>query len=192
MDEYMGTIKVFAFPFAPKDWALCNGQIMSIAQNSALFSLLGTTFGGDGIQTFALPNLQGRSIVGLGTGPGLSPIAWGQVAGTETSTITTASMPGHMHPITAPAAVVSCSINALSGGTITNDCDSGSNSFASGGATANIYSEPNVNYTKVGGVTNSVSGATSFAGNNVPVQIRNPYLAINHCILLSGVYPSRD
>lgn len=188
----MGTIKAFAFPFAPLNWAYCNGQIISIAENATLFSLLGTTFGGDGIQTFALPNLQGRTTIGIGTGGGLAPIVWGQVAGTESTTITTATMPSHTHVVTAPAAVISCSINALAGGTVTNDCDSGSNSFASGGATANIYSEPNVNYAKVGGVTNTVSGATSFTGNSIPVEIRNPYLGINYCILLSGIFPPRS
>ena len=188
----MGTIKIFAFDFAPKNWALCSGQIMSIAQNSALFSLLGTTFGGNGTTTFALPDLRGRSIIGAGQGSNLSPITWGQIAGTENASLNVNTMPNHMHEIAAGTANVSCSINALVGGTISNECDNGNNSFASGGSTPNIYSEPNVNYTKVGGVTNSISGTTAPAGINIPFGIRNPYLAMNHCILLNGVYPSRN
>ncbi|WP_264551943.1 phage tail protein [Flavobacterium sp. N2038] len=192
MDEIMGTIKIFAFNFAPKQWALCNGQLLSISQNSALFSLLGTMYGGDGVSTFALPDLRGRSMIGIGQGNGLSFITQGQKAGTENVTLNTTTMPGHMHPIVAGTAVATCAAKALAGGTISNECDNGGNSFSTGGATANIYSEPNVNYAKIGGVTNTISGSTSAIGSNVPFDIRNPYVGINHCILLYGVFPSRN
>jgi microcystin-dependent protein len=192
MDEIMGTIKIFAFNFAPRQWAFCDGQLLSIAQNNALFALLGTTYGGDGVTTFALPDLRGRSMIGFGQGPTLSQISLGQRAGTTTASLNTTTMPTHMHPIGTGPAVVTCTVKAIAGGTISNESDNGGNSFSTGGATANIYSEPNVNYTKVGGVTNTISGSTSAIGGNVPFNIRNPYVGINHCILLSGVFPSRN
>ena len=96
-DPFLGQISIFSFAFAPKGWAFCNGQILSIAQNTALFSLLGTTFGGNGQTTFALPNLQGRGPVGVGQGAGLSPYDLGQETGTETVALSPAQMPSHAH-----------------------------------------------------------------------------------------------
>ncbi|MES2132344.1 MAG: tail fiber protein, partial [Bacteroidota bacterium] len=98
MDEYMGMIKIFAGNFAPKGWLMCNGQILSIAQNSALFSLLGTTYGGDGVSTFALPNFQSRTPIGMGQGPGLSYRSQGEVSGTENNTLLLPNIPPHNHP----------------------------------------------------------------------------------------------
>jgi microcystin-dependent protein len=191
MDEVMGTIKIFAFDFAPKNWAFCNGQTVAITQNTALFSLLGTTYGGNGVNTFALPDLRGRSMVGAGQSGGMS-INWGEVSGAESTSLDINTMPIHIHPITNGAASVTTVINATTGGTVTNDSDNGTNAFASGNSTANIYSEPIQTNSSVGGITTTIGGTTSPIGNNIPVSIRNPYLAMNHCILLNGIYPSRN
>lgn len=97
-DPYMGEIRMVGFNYAPDGWALCQGQLVAVSQNNALFSLLGTTFGGDGRQTFGLPDLQGRSPVGVGNGAGLSPIGWGQKSGVENTTLTQSQLPAHIHP----------------------------------------------------------------------------------------------
>ncbi|WPO78344.1 phage tail protein [Flavobacterium sp. KACC 22761] len=196
MDEYLGTIKAFAFNFPPRGWQLCQGQIVSIAQNTALFSLIGTYYGGNGQTTFALPDLRGRSIVHPGQGPGLSPISLGEVGGVENVTLTINNLPAHNHALVSGSGsgqvAVATTINALNGGTITNDCDNGSNSFASGGATANMYSEPGGTPSAVGGITTTINGATGLAGNSNPIGIRNPYLGVNMSICVSGIFPPRD
>ena len=97
-EPFLGEIRMVGFNFAPQGWAFCQGQIMSIAQNTALFSLLGTMYGGNGQTTFGLPDLQGRSPVGIGQGPGLSPIVQGEMAGTENVTLLASNMPMHTHP----------------------------------------------------------------------------------------------
>src|SRR6476469_8745709 len=102
-EPFLGSIIIFGGNFAPKGWAMCNGQILAINQNTALFSLLGTTYGGNGTTTFALPDLRGRVPVGMGQGPGLSPMTEGQVGGTETVTLTVNQLPNHNHPHAAPA-----------------------------------------------------------------------------------------
>jgi microcystin-dependent protein len=196
MEEYLGTVKAFAFNFAPRGWAFCQGQLISISQNTALFSLLGTTYGGNGQSTFALPDLRGRTIVHPGTGPGLSPVELGEVSGTENVTLTLNNLPAHVHPLVAGTGAgqvsVSTVINALNGGTISNECDNGGNSFSTGGATANMYSEPGGTPSAIGGITTTISGSTSPVGNNQAFAIRNPYLGINMCICMEGVFPSRN
>jgi microcystin-dependent protein len=196
MEEYLGVVKAFAFNFAPRGWALCQGQIISIAQNTALFSLLGTTYGGNGQTTFALPDLRGRTIVHPGTGPGLSPVVLGEAGGTENVTLTLNNLPAHTHTLVAGTAAgqvsVSTVINALNGGTISNESDNGGNSFSSGGATANMYSEPGGTPSAIGGITTTISGSTGLAGNNQAFGIRNPYLGINMCICMEGIFPSRN
>ena len=104
---YLSEIQIFGFDFAPKNWAQCNGQILPIAQNQALFSLLGTAYGGNGTTTFALPDLRGRVPVHMGQGAGLSPFNMGQVGGSETHTLTVQQLPAHSHQVKASAAVVS-------------------------------------------------------------------------------------
>src|SRR6476620_7519707 len=102
-EPFIGEIRIFGFNFAPRGWAFCNGQILSIAQNTALFSLLGTTFGGNGQTTFALPDLRGRVPIHTGQGPGLSPVTLGMVPGTEMVTLLQSNMPAHRHPVQAVA-----------------------------------------------------------------------------------------
>ena len=196
MEEYLGTIKAFAFGFSPRGWMFCNGQIISIAQNTALFSLLGTVYGGNGQTTFGLPDLRGRSVVHPGTGPGLSNITQGEIGGTETVTLTQNNLPMHAHALVAGTGAgqvnFSTVINALAGGTITNESDNGGNSFASGGSTATMYSEPGGTATLVGGVTTTLTGTTAIAGGSIPFSIRDPYLGIYMSIAVEGIFPSRN
>jgi microcystin-dependent protein len=195
MEEYIATIKAFAFNFTPRGWAFCNGQIMSIAQNTALFSLIGTTYGGNGQTTFALPDLRGRSIVHPGQGPGLSNINYGEVSGTENVTLTINNMPAHGHVIPSLGLSAVTTINALSGGTVSNETDGGNNSFSSGGSTANVYSEPGGTATPIKGATTTGTtavGTTGIAGSNIPFSLRNPYLGVYMSICLEGIYPSRN
>jgi microcystin-dependent protein len=196
MEVFIGTILGFAFNYAPYGWAFCNGQIIGISQNQTLFALLGTTYGGNGTTTFALPDLRGRSPIHFGQGVGLSPIVLGQVSGTETMTLLQTNLPAHAHTLTGTGTVaLNLSATTVTGGTITNETDGGNNSFASGGSTPSIYSEPGGSGTdKIGGITGTgtLGGSTGLTGGTVPFSIRNPYLAINFCIALNGIFPSRN
>ena len=169
-DPFIGQIGLFSFGYAPRGWAFCNGQLLSIAQNQALFSLLGTTYGGDGITTFALPNLQGRAAVSSGQGAGLSPYALGQVGGETAHTLTTAEIPPHAHG--AATASDTSQLNPQGHYWAPN----------TGG---------NATYAPTASGTLAVS-AIGIAGNGQPHQNMQPNLALNFCIALVGVYPSRN
>jgi microcystin-dependent protein len=170
-EPFIGMIATFGFNFAPRGWALCNGQILSIAQNTALFSLLGTTYGGNGQTTFALPNLQSRVPIHFGQGPGLSSYDLGQQAGNETVTLTQNEMPAHTHVATLHASTQPA-----------NDTLPTGNYPADGGA---YQSATNTNM-NAGAVTNGISGGSQ------PHTNIQPYLAINFCIALEGIFPSRN
>ncbi len=172
MDEFMGTIKMFGFNFAPRGWAFCNGQLMSIAQNTALFSLLGTTYGGDGVTTFALPNFQSRFPIHPGQGAGLSPYAQGQMAGKESVTLNITQMPAHNHPV-----VVKASAGTKLNATPANN--------SIGGAT--IYTNAALDSTLDPG-----TGACGLIGGGAPTPTIPPYLAVYFCICMEGLYPSRN
>lgn len=158
---------MFGFNFAPRSWAFCDGQLLPISQNTALFSLLGTTYGGDGRTTFALPDLRGRVPLHEGTGPGLSSYLLGQKGGLENVTLTTAQIPAHTHS-------PQCS---------SDDPNSGSpaNGFPAAVGTP-IYST----------TQNASMGATGSAGGSQSHENRPPYLALNFCIALQGIFPSRN
>lgn len=189
MDPFIGQIQAFGFNFAPRTWASCDGQLLSISSNSALFSLLGTTFGGDGRTTFALPDLRGRSIVHIGHGPGLSNIKWGQRGGVESTILNQTNMPSHSHALT--NGVANVDIYATDNpGSQTNESDGGANGFSTGGSTPSIYQENPTAGDKVGGVV--ISGTTNLAGGSQPIYTRNPFLGINVCIAQFGIFPSRS
>lgn len=191
MDEYLGTIKIFAFNFAPRYWTTCDGQLMSIAQNQALFSLLGTVYGGNGTTTFGLPDLRGRTMVGAGSGGVLPPIQQGQSAGSQLYTLTANTMPAHVHSMV--GATLRAIVHTTENGTVTNESDSGNNAFGSGGSTQNGYSEPPIGVANsVGGVSTTISGSTSGSGGSQPFSLLNPFLGMYHCICLTGLYPSRN
>jgi microcystin-dependent protein len=168
---------MFGGNFAPRMWAFCNGQLMSIAQNQALFSLLGTTYGGDGVTTFALPNMISRLSVHFGTGPGLSTYQLGQVGGSNEVTITTTTMPSHSHSLNA------AKVNA---------------------ATANITTvslpaqptagSPPVFYASGSDLTphNMAPGTVVIAGSGLPHSNMMPSLCVSFIIALQGIFPSRN
>ena len=204
MEAFVGTILTFGFNFAPSQWQLCNGQTIAISQNAALFSLLGTTYGGNGVSTFQLPNLQSRLPIGMGQGLGLSQYVIGQVAGTESVTLTNQNLPSHTHTATftpsGGGTAPTVTINAASAGTPTATV-SASNNFltGSGGTNGHIWTAAQgANPVAIGGVT--VSGGTggggtvtnALTGNGLPTQILNPYLALNFSIAMFGIFPSRN
>jgi len=162
---YLGQIQSFGFAFPPKGWTPCNGQLMPINQNQALFALLGTTYGGNGINTFALPNLQGRFALSVGSGFNL-----GAVDGETNHTLLTSELAGHAHPMAA------CSATATVGTPVGNFPAPAANGASLFGATAN---------TTLGTGSNPTGGGQPHT--NLP-----PYLVINFCIALSGIFPSRN
>ena len=174
-DPFIGQIETFGFGFAPRGWAECNGQILAINTNQALFSLLGTTFGGDGRTTFALPDLRGRAAVHVGTGTGLSPVTWGQRGGAETATLTANNMPAHSHTAT------------LRGTNTSGDNIAPENHTLASKSRTNIYqtAAPDVDM-KAGSVVVNNAGASQ------PFSIRDPFLGIYHSIALTGIFPSRN
>ena len=169
-EPYVGEIALFGGHFAPTGWAHCHGQLLPIADYAALFSLIGTYYGGDGVRTFALPDLRGRVPAGQGQGPGLEPYFLGQPGGRETVTLLTDNLPPHKH--------------ALMGNAVTAGQTAPAPNAVLGPSTNAAYSNktPNVALSP-----NSI-GVT---GLNWPLSILQPYLALNFIIALKGVYPSR-
>ncbi len=188
---FLGEIRMVGFTFAPRGWAFCAGQIMSIAQNSALFSLLGTTYGGNGQTTFALPDLRGRSPVGMGTGPGLTPIDQGEISGLENVTILSSQMPMHTHAAAATAsfAVAGTPSNASTTPSTTNNILGASQ--PGGGPSAEIWSDA-INDPVTLGNLETVDVTLQTAGGSQPLSIRNPFMGTNFVIALEGIFPSRN
>lgn len=181
MDEYMGMIKIFGGNFAPRGWMACNGQLLSIAQYSALFSLLGTTYGGDGIRTFALPNLQSRVPIGMGQGPGLSYYVQGQVAGQESVTLILPNIPAHVHQVVGNLSVKS------NGNAANTDTPEGAYLAPS---STQIYNDAAAGAFMAADAV-SINLPTTVVGSNSPVGIMNPYIAMLYIICVEGLYPSR-
>ncbi len=188
MEYYIGQIQSFAFAFPPKGWALCQGQILPLAQNQALYSLLGTTCGGDGQKTFGLPNLQGRAIVGTGQGSGLSNYTFGEQAGAETVTLLTANLPMHAHTLTPGSGIQVSNTGAdldvpTAGSALASGMDNGGNLISQYNSET-----PNIVLNTGGG---SQTNPISLNGGSQPLPIRQPFAVINYSIALTGVYPSR-
>lgn len=175
-DCFMGEIQIFAGNFAPRGWALCNGQLLSIQQNTALYSLLGVTYGGDGRSTFALPNLQGRAPMQPGQGPGLTSHTLGEVGGSQNVTLLTTQMPAHNH-----IPMGDGNGGTAATGVATNNVW-GSRSSRSGDP---IYTDSTVNVTMS-------PNALSAAGSSQPHNNMQPYLGLNYIIALQGIYPPRS
>jgi microcystin-dependent protein len=161
---FLGEVKLISFNFAPKGWALCNGQLMPINQNQALFSILGTTYGGDGVRTFGLPDLRGRTAVHVGGG-----IALGQSAGETAHTLITAELPSHTHVCRGKAGTAN-SASPVGNTWVTQAANPFSDS-------ANTVMNPS---------------ATTAAGGSQPHDNMQPYLVINFIIALQGIFPSRN
>lgn len=180
MEGVMAVVTMVAYDFAPKNWAYCNGQVLGIAQNQALFSLLGTTYGGNGVTTFALPNLMGRIPVGLGQGPGLSNYTLGEVTGTETTTLTINNMPAHVHNgnINVTPKGGTSGDQRTTDGTYPGDSPNG---YAATATPGTFMQGPNVISTTIG-----------TAGGGQPFSILSPYLTLNYVICMYGIFPSRN
>ena len=200
-DPYLGEIRMVGFNFAPQNWALCQGQLMSISQNNALFALLGTFYGGNGTTNFGLPDLQGRSPVGVGAGNGLSPITVGELSGNESVTLTISQLPAHTHTATATAGTASASISIPATTTNTGEGATPGNTtvlgpIAAGGRPGTLYSTSAANTTLApfnASLTGSAPTVTvGSTGGSLPVALRNPYLGITFIIALSGVFPPRS
>jgi microcystin-dependent protein len=190
MDQFLSTILIWPPNFAPSGWALCAGQLLAISQNTALFSLLGTTYGGNGTSTFGLPDLQGRVPLGVGQGPGLSPYVPGELGGVESVALTSNTLSPHTHSATPSLSV---NLPAVTTGGTTNQPSSSVTLAAPTDSTRNplnIYS--NAAPTQSLGqptVTGSISVGS--AGGGQPHENRQPFLAINYIIALQGIFPSR-
>lgn len=186
MDPFIAQIVMFGGNFAPRGWAFCDGQLLAISQNTALFSILGTTYGGDGRTTFALPDLRGRAPIHAGTGPGLSTRQLGSRSGQEFHTLNITEMPSHNHIATSASKFFGQS------GAGDDDTISSGVSLASGSSSGSeIYSgsAPNTEMN-----TNSVTTTTTTLnqGGNLPHNNMQPYLTINYIIALQGIFPSRN
>ncbi|HWH12476.1 MAG TPA: tail fiber protein [Solirubrobacteraceae bacterium] len=172
-DPFLAEIDIFPFNFAPRGWAFCSGQILPISQNTALFSLLGTTYGGNGTSNFALPDLRGRAPMGQGSGPGLTPRVLGETGGENTHTLLSTEMPAHSHPLQAfegrggsgtQVPVAGAALTSTSGGS--------------------LYGTPAAN--------SMAPTVISQVGGNTPHNNLMPYLGLNFCIALQGIFPARN
>jgi microcystin-dependent protein len=177
-DPFIGEIRPWALTFAPYQWAFCNGQLIAISQNSALFAILGTTYGGDGKTTFGLPNLQGRAAMHYGAGPGLTPRDLGEVLGSPNVTLDLTGIPNHTHNLTAQ------NVDANSAVPTSNYLAKSNEEGARGRQPLNTYVPPS-------GMTPMSPTAVQITGGGQPHENMQPYLAINMCIALYGIFPSR-
>ena len=188
MNPFLAQIVMFAGNFAPRGWALCDGQLLAISQNQALFSLLGTTYGGDGRTSFALPDLRSRSPIHAGRGPGLSDIKLGQRGGIETKTLTLLELPNHFHY----AGTMKGSI-AVNDEDATSDDPSAGNLGVAQVSSGDISVYNTVDNTRTMAPNSvGITGNTSATGGGQAFNIRNPFLGINYIIALQGTFPSRS
>jgi microcystin-dependent protein len=176
-DQFLAEIRIFPFNFAPFGWASCNGQILPISQNTAIFSLLGTFYGGNGTSNFALPNLQGCAPMAPGQGPGLSLHDLGETGGSDTVTLFASEMPAHSH-----------NINCIDGGRVAGQAGVPTNGILTrtGGAPASAYTS--------GAEQNQAMDANMLAsvGGNQAHNNLMPYLTLNFCIAMQGIFPARS
>ena len=173
-DPFVAEIRIFPFNFPPKGWAFCQGQILPLSQNTALFSLLGTTYGGDGKSNFALPNIQDRSVMAPGQGPGLSERFLGEESGTPTVTLLQTEMPQHTHALRA---------HSQDPGDLNAPSQLRSLARSNGG---NTYAPPDSPLTQMSAAT------VATYGGNQPHNNLQPLLVLNYCIALQGVFPARQ
>lgn len=197
-EPFIGEIVLFAGNFAPRGWAFCNGTLLAISSNSALFSIIGTTYGGNGTTTFALPDLRSRVPVHSGQGPGLPFVQLGEMAGSPTVTLLPPNLPAHVHSNMPVQVTVPVSIPV-----VTTDGDSPTPGTGkvlaqtletSVGGVVNIYGNgPGTTTLEPFSAQATVSiPSTGITGSNYPVNIQNPFLGLNYIIATSGIYPSRN
>lgn len=189
IDCYLGTIFAFGFNWAPEGFAICNGALLNVQNNTALFSLLSTTYGGNGTQTFGIPDLQGRTIIGQGYGAGLTPRNAGQKDGSEGTTLTLNQLPNHTH--TAVFTGNSVTVKANSGAGSAPNPGGRNTTLASLGSGALYNSVAPDTALNIGGgaVTGTVVNAA--VGSGLPFTNMPPFQVLNYCIATQGIYPSR-
>lgn len=182
-EPFIGEVKLFGFNFAPKNHMLCAGQILSISQNTALFSLLGTTYGGNGTTTFALPDLQGRMAIGQGTGAGLPSHTMGEKAGATSTTLLTSNLPAHNHTLNNARVMNKVNAQIADSGTPVDGYP--------GTSGTSVWAESATSGQFMAADMASISGSTDVTGSNMPVNVTNPYLVMNYSIAIYGIFPSR-
>lgn len=184
-EPFIGEVKLLGFQFPPLGYSLCQGQTMSIAEYSALFALIGTTYGGNGTTTFNLPDLQGRVPIGQGQGPGLPDYTLGEEAGFPSVSLTTANLPAHIHTLNSMR--VKIAANETSGSN-----NSAVDSFAGNNDNNGVWAETATPGLFMAPGAAVVSGSTDIIGSNMPIGIMNPYLVMNYSIAIEGIFPSRN
>lgn len=185
MEGTIGEIRMFAGNFNPRTWAFCQNQIMSIAQNTALFSILGTTYGGNGQTTFALPDFRGRVPVGVGTGPGLSNYQLGQIGGAESFTISNANFPPHTHPL-----IGSITMKG-NGDAATTLADAPQGNYPGTVTGTNMYSTVN-NGSALANMPTQLTAAAAGSASPAPLTNIQPVMGMNYIICMFGIFPSRN
>lgn len=165
---FIGTIMAFGFNFPPVGWVLCDGSLLQISQFDALYALIGTTYGGDGVNTFGVPDLRGRSPLSMGQGPGLSNYTQGQLSGTESVTLLQSQMPTHTHTLVAT-----------------------SNAAATNNPTGAVLATAEI-WTDVAPDSNMLGSAVQQVGGNAPHENRQPSLVVNFCMATEGIFPSQS
>jgi len=173
---YIGEVRAFGFPFAPRNYAYCNGQLVAISQNSTLFAIIGTTYGGDGTQTFGLPNLTNSAAMHWGNGPGLTPRVIGEVLGADNVTLTSQQIPNHTHIVTSADTTVPAQKTGVPTGTVYVGPSTPANAYDAAGTPGANFSPKMI----------------ATAGSSLPHQNVQPVLAMNYCIALYGIFPSRS
>jgi microcystin-dependent protein len=195
LESFIGEISIVAFNFAPRDWLPCNGQLLPISQYSALFALLGTTYGGDGHNTFALPNLNGRMPVGAD----YQQFQLGQMAGVRGVTLTAANLPAHVHALEAQQITANATIQpqaSAGNGDTANPADAVWANVSDGLTNLHSYTQDTTQLAKMKPIQATLqaqlnAGTTGVTGQNIPVDVSNPYLALNFIICINGIFPSR-
>lgn len=202
MDVFIGFITPFPWNWAPQDWSLCQGQLLQIQQNPALYSLIGTSFGGNGSTTFALPELRGKQIIGCGVPATGSNIPLAATGGAQTVTLSAAQLPMHAHTATLAAGSIGMSVSTATPSAATPLLTNGQTGYLANAAAmsgpSNLLKGLYTTTAPTAGATATVpvnaTGAitVSPSGESAPVSVMNPYLALNFCICLQGLYPSRN
>lgn len=176
-EPYIAQVAIFGFNFAPRNYAFCNGQLLPISQNQALFSLIGTTYGGDGRTTYGLPNIQDQTVVNIGQGPGLSNYVLGQTAGVAEVTVSQNQMPIHSHTVSASAADKPTDyVLPVANGDWIGKQDTGTAKQFAPAGDGSTFAAPTI----------------AMAGGSLAHQNEQPYLGLNYCIALYGIFPSRN
>ncbi|RZJ31453.1 MAG: phage tail protein [Brevundimonas sp.] len=182
MEVYMGSIQPFAFQWAPRGWMVCSGQLLGVSQYSALFSLLGVAYGGNGQQTFGLPNLNGRTITGQGTSTTGASYVMGEMAGSEQITLMQTQMPQHSHGLMGTTAAATTN---TPGSSVMLAAANGSDPTSGDTVNVQVYGPAPAN-------TALAPNAIGVAGGSQPFSVMQPFLVVNYCIAIQGLYPSRN